>query len=190
MSPEAQAALQPLCDEIVRLYHAERTFIRPARFPEPQSTSSLSFGRPVAVSSTLPQCAGSEACLTDGILAQDPGDNFWAHDAAREKTAWVVVDLGAERDISEVRVQFRHLDGVFWFVPSSITIETSDIGAQYVTVTAFPQLPKEGAPYSPDFWRCPVSARGRYVRLLLGPSQHTEQPLPGTLELTEIEIEG
>lgn len=34
-SPEAQTALAPLCEELVRIYHAENSFIRPPALPPP-----------------------------------------------------------------------------------------------------------------------------------------------------------
>lgn len=189
-TPEAQEALRPLCDEIVRIYHAEKSFIRPAPFPKPRETKSLAHGRPVAASSTNPVCPGSERMLTDGVWAQDDPENYWAHDPAKGKTAQLVVDLGESKAIKEVHLQFRGLYGVFWFVPSKATFAVSEDGKEYRPVTTTEDLPKEGNPYSAEFRKYAMDAKGRYVRLELGPSQHTGEPFPGVLELTEIEVLG
>lgn len=147
-------------------------------------------GRPVAASSTNPVCPESERLLTDGVWCQDDPMNFWAHDPAKEKTAHLVVDLGESKAIKEVHIQFRGLYGTFWFVPSKVSFAVSEDGKEYRTVAATEDLPKEGDPYRAEFRKYAVDAKGRYVRLELGPSQHTREPYPGVLELTEIEILG
>jgi len=190
VTAEARSALQPLCDELVRLYHAQNTFIRPAPLPTPKDTANLALDHPVRVSSTHPECADSERMLTNGILAQDDPQDFWVHDPSKEKTAWVVVDLGESKAIKEVRLQFRGLYGQFWFVPSSLAFEVSDDGERFQQVMTSQAVPKEGSEYSPDLRTCEIGMKGRYLRLTLGASQHVAPPYPGALELTEVEVYG
>jgi hypothetical protein len=189
VTDQAHAALEPLCDEIVRIYHAEKTWIRPPPFAKPKN-GSLAFGRPVTVSSTHPDFVGAERMLTDGLLSQDDPQNFWVHDAKKEKTAWVLVDLGASREISEVCAQFRSIHARYWFVPTSIAVEISEDGQRFEQTAVSQDMPKEGADYSPKMWTCTVGKKGRYLRLTLGPSQHVGDAYAGTLELTEIEVYG
>lgn len=190
LSPAAHAALQPLCDELVGIYHAQDTFIRPPELPPPPDPRNLACGRPVTASSTLAGYEGSERSLTDWVRAQDDPRNFWVHDPNREPTAWVTVDLGREAQVEAVRLQFREIYGVFWFVPQDLAIEVSTDGGEFVTVLQTRDVPVEGTPYSPDFRSYPVGRPGRYVRIRLGPSQHTGDQYAGTLELTEVEVLG
>lgn len=187
-TPEAQAALQPLADEISAIYHATDTFIKPPAFVLPHGTPNLASGRPVVVSSHNPECPERELMLTDGVLAQDDGENFWAHDPSVETTPMVTVDLGAVKPVREVRLQYRGLYGQFWFIPTTITIEVSSDGVDWHYGLETDRVPVEATPYSPELWSYPVVARARYLRLTLGPSQHVMDPYPGVVELTEIEV--
>ncbi len=186
-SAEGQAALKPLADEIIRIYHADDTFIRPAAFPAPRDVGNLAFGRPVTVSSTHPDCPGSEGTLTNGVFSQDDSQDFWAQDPTKDKTPQVTLDLGAVKPIKEVRLQFRGLYGTFWFIPTTITFEGSSDNQQFERVLVSDKVPKEGAPYSPDLWTYPLNRPARYLRLTLGASQHTGDQYAGIVELTEIE---
>jgi hypothetical protein len=187
-TPEAQAALKPLAEEIVRIYHAADTFIRPPQFPQPRDTGNLAFGRPVTVSSVHPDCPEGPRMLTDGILSQDDSQDFWAQDPATDKTPQVTVDLGEAKQVNEVRLQFRGLYGTFWFIPSNITFEASLDSQQWETVLTTAKVPKEGAAYSPDLSSYPLGKQARYVRLTLGASQHVGDQYAGIVELTEIEV--
>jgi hypothetical protein len=192
LSDEAHAALAPLCDELVRIYHAQRTGIRPAAFQKPPSgnTANRAYGCPVTVSSSHPDYGDSGRRLVDGVLAEDDPENFWVHDPPKEKTAWVLLDLGKTISIKEAQLQFRGIYGVFWFVPTSVSFEVSEDGKQFKSVSTSQAVPKEGAPYSPRFWSYPIGKPARYLRVTLGPSQHVGKPFPGTLELTEIQVFG
>jgi hypothetical protein len=191
-SPEAQARLSPLRGELIRIYHAENTFIRPADLPQPrpQEAANLAQGRPVTASSTAPDYAGSEAMLVDGIWAEDDPQNFWVHDREKEETAWIVVDLGQVVPIKEVCLQFRGLHGVYWFVPKNVTLAVSDDGEKFETVGQSAEVPLEGSAYSPQFYAYGIGKIGRYVRLELGPSQHVGDQWAGSLELTEVQVFG
>ena len=190
LDPQAQAALKPLCDELVRIYHAEATFIRPPAFPEPPSprTAGWAGGCPITASSTHPDYPGSERKLMDGILSAEDPDNFWVSDPAKERTARLLIDLGKSMPIKEVRLQFRGIHGDYWFIPSTIGVEVSEDGKAFQSVVCPTAVPKEGTPYSRQLWTCAVGKRGRYVRVNLGLSQHTNPPFAGTLELTEIQV--
>ena len=188
----AHAALKPFCDEVARIYHAEKTGIRPPAFKGIPSGShaNLAFGRPITASSTNPEYGESARKLVDGVLADDAPENFWVSDRAKEKTSWLLLDLGKTAPIKDVRLQFRGIYGVFWFVPSSVGIEVSEDGKAFEAMATSSDVPKEGAPYSPRLWPYPVGKSGRYLRVDLGPSQHVAAPYLGTLELTEIQVGG
>ena len=190
LSGEAHAALKPFCDDVARIYHAERTGLRPPAFKKAPSGSqaNLAFGRPITASSTNPEYGESARKLVDGVLAEDDPENFWVSDRAKEKTSWLLLDLGKTAPIKEVRLQFRGIYGVFWFVPSSVGIEVSEDGKAFETVATSSDVPKEGVPYSPRLWAYPVGKSARYLRVNRGSSQHVSAPYPGTLELTEIQV--
>jgi hypothetical protein len=193
-SPEAQAALEPLCAELRTLYHADpaRTFIRPPDFPRPRpaDATNQARGRPVTASSCNAGYQGSEQALVDGTYAEEDGENFWVHDPQRERTAWVTIDLGQAAKVREVRLQFRGIFGVFWFVPVSVAVSTSPDGTTFSPAVTSDRVPKEGAEYAPALWSYPLGQEGRYVRIELGPSQHVQEPYAGTLELVEVEVIG
>jgi len=190
LTPAARAALAPLCNEIVNIYHAQQTFIRPPDLPPPPDPRNLAFGQPVTASSTPAGHEGSEQHLVDWVRAQDDPENFWVHDPAREPTAWVLVDLGREARVEAVRLQFRGIHGVYWFVPQHLAVEASANGTDFEAALKSSDVPVEGAAYSPDFWAYAIARPARYVRLQLGPSQHLGDEYAGTLELTEIEVLG
>ncbi len=203
-----QQQLQPVCDELVRICSLQATHLRPPAFPQPVGEDNLAYGRPVTASSTARGYQGIEGKLTDGWLAQDDGENFWVNDRDSESASWVVIDLGKSLPISEVQLQFRDIGGTYWFIPSVLSFSTSEAGQEWSPLTfltvhegggeAGPWLqtnhvPKEGAPYSADFWRYKVaggSRPGRYLRVELGASQHLEEPWAGTLELVEVQVLG
>jgi len=193
-SPEAQAALGPLCAEIRTIYHADpaQTSIRPPDFPRvrPAAAANLARGRPVTASSCNPAYQGSEQAIVDGIYAEDDGENFWVHDPWREPTAWVAIDLGKAVRVREVRLQFRGLYGVFWFIPTTVGLSVSPDGTTFAPAVVSERVPKEGAEYAPALWAYPLGQEGRVVRVELGPSQHVNEPYPGTLELVEVEVIG
>jgi len=188
MSPEGQAALKLLADEIRRIYHAEGTFIAPAALPRPRDPGNLAFGRPVEVSSANKERPECKRALLDGILSEDDGENFWASDPATDDRRTVTIDLGEVRTLREVRLQFRGIFGVYWFVPTSITIQASDDGESFTDVLTSDSVPKEGAAYSSALWSYAADCRCRFLRLVLGSSQHTMDPYPGVVELTEVEV--
>ena len=188
MAPEAQETLKRLADELVRIYHAQNTFIAPPALPDPADPRNLAFGRPVSVSSSLPDYKDRSAQLVDGILAQFDGENFWCHDRAREETAYITVDLGEAAQVGEVRLQFRGIHGVFWFVPESVAVQVSSDGDSFDTVIESRDVPSEGEAYTPDLWAYEVGREARCVRLLLGKSQHAGDQYAGIIELTEVEV--
>jgi len=180
--------LQALCDELVRIYHASDTFIRPPPLPQPRDPRNLAFRRQALVSSCQPGYESRAAHLTDGVLAQGDAENFWCHDPAQEETATVTVDLGRRASVAQVRLQFRGLHGVYWFVPGSVDVSVSDDGTTFRPAATTHELPREGAAYSPELLSLAVGRDARYVRVTLGRSQHQEEPYRGVLELTELEV--
>lgn len=188
MDLAARHRLRELADELVAIYHAEHTFIRPPPLPKPPDPDNIAFGRPVSVSSCLAGYEGRPAQLVDGVLAQDDGENFWCHDREAEETAHVTVDLGEPTQIREVRLQYRGIHGVFWFVPEDLEFQVSADGQDFRTVARSSAVPVEESPYAADLRSYPIGAEGRYVRVLLGPSQHKGDQYAGTLELTEVEV--
>ncbi len=207
-SDEGKALLKPYCDEIISICHLNATHLRPPDFPKPASPDNIAFGKNVTVSSVMPGYEGSEKYLVDGVSAQDNPMGFWANDPAKEKTSSIVIDLDKVVDVDEIRLQFRPLEGKYWFVPSSISFSVSTYGTKfdpisvmyldgnggeagpYVNTTC---LPKENSAYTPQLWRYKIAGGnclGRYIRIELGQSQRVEEPYKGTLELTEIEITG
>ncbi|HQK93438.1 MAG TPA: discoidin domain-containing protein [Armatimonadota bacterium] len=190
IGPEAHTRLQALCDELVRIYHADGTFIRPPALPRLPDPRNLALGRPVTASSCQPGYGDRGAHLTDGIRAEDDGENFWCHDPRQEETATLTVDIGRRMEVAEVNLQLRGLYGAFWFVPESIDVSISDDGVVFRPVAGTREPPREGAPYSPEPVRIAIGQRARYVRVRLGRSQHQKEPYAGVLELTELEVLG
>ncbi|MBI2302479.1 MAG: discoidin domain-containing protein [Armatimonadetes bacterium] len=191
-TPAAQAALKPLCDELVGIYHADRTFIRPPAFPVPKpgEADNLALNCPVKASSTHPDFAGCEQMLTDGVYSQDDGKNFWVHDFHQGPVAWVVIDLGKPVNITQVRLQFRGLWGKYWFIPANLGFAVSADGEQFEDAGAADRVPREGDPYDAKPWAYDIDRPGRYLRISLGPSQHLGDQYAGTLELVEVEVTG
>ncbi len=190
-TPEAQAALKPYADELVALYHAQNSFIRPPAFPEPRVPGdNLAEGRMVTASSVHPDYPGCEQSLTNGVYAQEDGEDFWVDDVHKEKTSWVSIDLGKPAAIKEVRLQYRGIYGNFWFIPTTVSFAVSQDGVEWTDAGTSTQVPVEGTPYSPKLWAYPIGKEGRFVRITLGPSQHVAEPFPGTLELVEVEVGG
>jgi hypothetical protein len=205
-SDEGKVLLKPYCDEIISICHLNATHLRPPDFPKPVSPDNIAFGKNLTVSSVMPGYEGSEKYLVDGVSAQDNPMGFWANDPAKEKTSSIVIDLDKVVDVDEIRLQFRPIDGKYWFVPSSISFSVSSYGTKfdpisimyldrnggeagpYVNTTC---LPKENSTYNSQLWRYKIAGgncKGRYIRIDLGQSQRIDEPYKGTLELTEIEI--
>jgi hypothetical protein len=147
----------------------------------------VALGRAATVSSVLAGYEDRAKHLTDGVLAQFDGENFWCHDRDKEETATVTIDLGEAVRVKDVRLQFRGIHGVFWFVPESIEVQVSTDGEHYETVTAGGKTPVEGDAYKADLWSYEIGGEARHVRLLLGKSQHKGDQYEGTIELTEVE---
>ncbi|MHB1456792.1 MAG: discoidin domain-containing protein [Armatimonadota bacterium] len=207
-SDEAKQLLKPYCDEIISICHLTATHLRPPDFPKPMSPDNIAFGKPVTASSTLPEYEGSEKYLVDGVSAQDNPMGFWVSDPSKENTSSITIDLGKQVEVDEIRLQFRPIDGKYWFVPSSMSFSVSSDGTNFDTISIMyldgkggeagpfvstTNLPKENSSYTPELWRYRVaggSRMGRYIRVELGQSQRVEGPFKGTLELTEIEITG
>jgi hypothetical protein len=190
-TPEAQAALKPLADELVTIYHGQDSFIRPPAFPEPRAPGdNLAQDCPVTASSTNPEYAGSERMLTNGVYAEEDGEDFWVHDVGKEKTAWVSIDLGKPTAIKEVRLQYRGIFGQFWFIPTTVSFAVSRDGHEWTDAGTSSRVPVEGTPYSPKLWAYSLGKEGCFVRITLGPSQHVAEPFAGTLELVEAEVAG
>lgn len=190
VSGQAQALLNLLCEEICRIYHVQsdtRGSVRPPKSIR-RDPNNLAYDKALVVSSTHPEYVGSERQLVDGIRSEYDTYNFWVHDPSKEKTATVTIDLGQSHDLREAGLQFRNIRGVYWFIPQSVTFEVSDDGIEFAPATTSTSVPKEGGNYSSALWRYAIGKRGRYLRVRLGPSQHTGDRYSGLLELTEIEV--
>lgn len=203
-SLDAQKMLKPYCDEVTEVYHAQHTELRPPDLMEQVSPENVAYGKPVTASSTLPGYEGSEARLVDGFLAQHDAESFWVNDPSRGERSWVTIDLGTVTEIREIKLQFRNIEGKFWFIPSEVTFLTSQDGAAFAPLSitfvdadgtalgpfvTCSHLPKEDSPYISAFWRYRTAgAEGRYLRIDLGRSQHQATPYAGTVELTEVEV--
>lgn len=184
----AREKLRLLCDELVAIYHAENTFIRPPALPPLPDSRNVAFGKPWTVSSTLSGYEGRAVHLTDGILAQHDGENFWVHDRTKEETATLTLDLGEPTPIADVRLQFRGIRSAFWFVPESVEVQVATEPEAFTTVLTSRDVPTEGDPYKPDLWVYPVGREARYIRVILGKSQHRGDQDEGTLQLVEVEV--
>jgi len=183
-SPGARAALTPLCDELVRLYHAEHAFIRP---PLP---GNLAFRKPIEASSTNPENENSVGTLVNGVYAEHHPADYWAHDPAKEKTAWLLIDTGTVIPMKEVRLQFRQVDKTFRSVPQSVGFDVSTDGKTFESAGESTSVPTEGAEYMTRFWSYKIDKTGRYFRVRLGPSQCTQGEDAGAIALTEVQAFG
>ncbi len=185
-SAKARAVLEPLRDELSRIY-CRGNWV----FPLPKiDPSNLAYEKPVTVSSTVPGRENSVQFLVDGAGTEHDPENFWAHDPAKEKTAWVCVDLGQSVPIHQVRLGFRNLGGQYAFIPESVGVAVSEDGKDFAVVLDSKEVPAEGAKYSNRPWVYKVGKTGRYLRINLGPSQRKQPTHAGTLELTEIQVLG
>jgi F5/8 type C domain len=195
MTKEAQAALTPLRDELLALYYDQGKSrpIGPPPLPPPPNPGNLAFGKKVEVSSTSIRSTTSRGfadSLTDGITGAFDYYNYWAHDASKEETATITIDLGKSLAIREARLEYRRIKDVYWFIAESLLFEVSDDGKTWKKALETKEVPKEGAPYERDFWSYPLNTNGRYLRLQLGKSQKQNGYYAGTLELAEIEVYG
>jgi len=183
-TPEGQKKLQALCDEIRAIYHATDTFIAPPGLPALPDPRNIALGKLPVVSSTHPEVGDSARRLTDGALAQDDPQSFWAHDPKEGDSATITLDLGDLLPLDDVRLQFREIYGVYWFLPSRVAVEVSDDGEHWAEAHVTEDLPKEGAVCSPDLLVCPLGRQARFVRVGLSGSQHKGDRWEGLLELT------
>jgi hypothetical protein len=76
---------------------------------------------------------------------------------------------------------------VYWFIPETLDIEVSTDGERFALVPGQRAVPLEGDVYQADPWVYPIGTAARYVRLLLGKSQHTGDQFEGVVELVEVE---
>ena len=219
LSLEARNALAPLFDELERIYHvtnATLKFSRPPLLPgrvarknlrmgewqpSEESRHNLALNRPVKVSSTYPGAIylGAEGALVDGVFddndkPQEPWwrndeTGFWASDPARDKTPWILIDLGQSKSLTKARLQFRSVAGKYFAVPSSLTFSISDDGRTFRKLSTTRNLPKEGSAYSPEFWPYPIGQAGRYLRIDCGKPQPSTLA-QGAIEFTEIQVLG
>lgn len=127
--------------------------------------------------------------LTDGVLAEVNDKNCWASDAQKEKTAWILLDLGETKEVGSLALQFRTVAGKYIFVTKEVSIGISEDGKKFTELPSSTVVPGEGDNYAPAFWDYPVNAQARFLRIRLGPSQYkgSKQWL-GMLELTEIRV--
>jgi len=184
ITAQAQAALAPLFEELVQIYHAQRSFIRPP------VVGNLAFRRPVEASSTHPQREGSAVFLVDGVAAEHHAEVFWAHDPNKEERPQINIDLGQVIPIGEVRLQFRNGNGRFQFVPRGLRFEVSADGETFEPAGQSTNVPAEGTPYETHFWPYKINKRGRHLRIKLGASQHTQGKDAGRVALVEVQIFG
>ncbi|MHB1001476.1 MAG: discoidin domain-containing protein [Armatimonadota bacterium] len=205
--PKAQAALEPFCEEIVEICHLQNTHLRPPDFPQKTTGNNLAFGKNVTASSTLPGYEGSAKFLVDGYLPHDSPQSFWVNDPSKEKTSSIVIDLGESKQINEIRLQFREINGKYMFIPSNVTFSVSDdniefyplsilyidpnggVAGPYVSTVC---VPAEDSDFVQALWRYKLvgSKQCRYIRIDLGASQRTNEPYLGIIELTEVEVSG
>ncbi|MCF7818182.1 MAG: sulfatase-like hydrolase/transferase [Kiritimatiellales bacterium] len=165
----------------------QHPFAAPAARPEPPSTATIVPIVKITASSTY---AGNEAKnLTDGMLSEANDKNYWASDPQKEKSAWIILDLGEKKEVGDLTLQFRQVSDKYIFATKSVTVELSDDGKNFTELSTSTAVPEEGDSYSPAFWEYPVNAQTRYLRIRLGPSQHTNiKKWAGMLELTEIRV--
>lgn len=205
-SKDTQDMLKPYTDDIIKISSLYNTHLRPPDFLKSSSPNNAAFGKKVTVSSTHKEYAGSEMCLVNGILPESNPQDFWVNDPEIEKTSAVTIDLDEVTDIDEIRLQFRSIEGRYWFVPSSVAFYGSidgvnfdpisimyldPSGIEYGPFVSVKTLPKEDSAYIPELTRFKIaggSRSARYVRVELGESQRQVEPFKGMIELTEIEI--
>lgn len=159
---------------------------QPKKTEAPSSTKKLPIVK-VSASSTYTQNGPKN--LTDGILAETNDKNFWSSDMKKEKTAWVLLDLGETKEIGSLALQFRKIAGKYAFITKEVAVDLSEDGNNFTEHAPSVNVPKEGASYSPTFWEYPVNAKTRFLRIRLGASQYKTSPQwLGMLQLTEIRV--
>jgi hypothetical protein len=152
----------------------------------PSSAKKLPIAK-VTASSTYAQNVPKN--LTDGILAETNDKNCWASDKQKEKTAWILLDLGETKEVGGLALQFRKIAGKYAFITKVVSVDLSEDGEKFTEALTSTTVPEEGDSYSPAFWEYPVNARTRFLRIRLGPSQYKTVPQwLGMLQLTEIHI--
>lgn len=198
--------LRDVFAELHALYHSDETsllgWVLPPLPPRRTSPDPLNLAggarsprARVSVSSTHPELPGSAQALVDDVVSAFDPQNFWSS-ASGDPSPTVVIDLGDSTSIGEVQLQFRGIEAPsgwyeYRFVPSWVTIEWSTDGHTYRrAVDQSRDVPINGQQYKQWFYPYPVAATGRYLKLILGPSQEIEQPSAGCVQLTEIRVHG
>ncbi len=146
----------------------------------PISTSSAS--------SSLDAAHGPEkAC--DGILASDDESNLWGSPNHKDVGSWWQADLGKVTAIPEVQVQFRVIQGRYYFAPKTITFQVSDDGETWSTVlgksdnTPGPNSASTGKRHA-----YAINAKGRFLRLLFEEGTDTIIGEYKLVELVEVNV--
>ena len=153
------------------------------------ASSNLALNKPATASSSCNEdCNPSRA--NDGKYETDNSvGKFWSTADGKSANSWWSVDLGEKCRLSEVKLKFRKI-GNYRFIPGSIAILVSDDNKNW-TVTlpkSTTNLPAAGAPYSEELSSFPVSASGRYVKLLF--EDKTADSEYDVVELVEVEVLG
>ncbi|WP_262852820.1 family 78 glycoside hydrolase catalytic domain [Mumia quercus] len=136
----------------------------------PAQAGNLAAGKPVTARRTLSCCGWSAAALTDGVRESTPSSKGYTSDPWSTVPAseeWVVVDLGAARDLGSVWVyprtevpgDGRGTSGANF--PLDFDLQVSDDGTTWRTVRSLVGQATDGSrPLGYD-----VEGNGRYVRL-------------------------
>lgn len=206
--PEPRAGLQKLLDELAGIYRSSDDtdtdvslsgVVTKLPAVSTETAVNVALRKPVKTSSTANFSGSSKENLVDGIDTFITNENYWAHDPQKEENAWIEIDLQQIVPIKEVRLQFRNILGKFTYIPQYVGFEVStdgeDFAAVPVATTEVPELvlhtrdvPVEGNSYSQQYWVYAVPNKARFVRVILGPSQHTASQFEGVLQLTEVMV--
>lgn len=151
-------------------------------------SGNLALNKPAAASSTCEKFVAAFA--NDGKYETDNSvGKFWCSAEGKSANSWWSVDLGEKCKLNEVKLKFRKI-GAYRFIPGSIAILVSDDNKTWTVVLpkSTTNLPAVGASYSDELSSFPVSAVGRYVKLLF--EDKTADSEYDVVQLVEVEVLG
>ena len=92
---------------------------------------------------------------------------IWCCDEDEDVNSWWMVDLGRKKALDKIKMQYRNISGKFQFLPISVTVQVSNDGANWTTVTSkSSNVPKAGSDYDSKPYEYAAGADARYLRLL------------------------